>query len=61
MNTLQANNRSPRAIVLQLALLAIVFQGVVATTPTIPLNGDVAAVSAPAQLFGAIPLSQPKQ
>ncbi len=61
MNTLQSKNRPRRAIVLQLALLAIVFQGVVATTPTTPLNGDVAAVSAPAQLFGAIPLSQPEQ
>jgi hypothetical protein len=61
MDTRQLTNRPRLTIALQLALLVIVFQGVVATTPTTPLNSDVAAVSAPAQLFGAIPLSQPEQ
>ena len=59
MNTRQLANRTRLATALQVALLLIVFQGVVATTPSTPLRIDAAVESSPAQLLGSIPLNQP--
>lgn len=57
--TTQTLNKHPRLVTaLQLALLLVVFQGVLGTTPTGQLSLDAAASSSPAYLLGASQLIQ---
>ena len=60
--TTQTLNKHPRLVTaLQLALLVVVFQGVIGTTPTGHLGVDALAGSSAAYLSEAVSFNQAKQ